>query len=107
MSELTRRNPNQITRPTNRSVESRTSDRKAGNERALVKRPTRAPAEQAFRVPNYGYHAEGRIVERQPVDRLIVIEKRVMDSQLKNVLIALATMILVAFVVGLVLWAMS
>jgi hypothetical protein len=70
-------------------------------------RPTRwTPAARAF--PYVGpLYAEATPIERRPVDRLVVIEKRVMDSQLKNVLIALATIILLAFTVGLVLWVMS
>ncbi len=71
-------------------------------------RATRATVEQAAFVPRGAtgrLYGEARFLPRET--EVVIVEKKVMDSQLKHVLYIMATLFTIAFIVGLVLWVMS
>lgn len=106
MSELTRRTPNQVSRPANKNIESHTNERRTSNGRSVVKRPNRIAASVAFPTHTPGLTAVGRVVER-PSPEYVYITKRVLDSQLKHVLAVFGVFLTLSLLVGLILWVMS
>ena len=70
-----------------------------------VRPPSRVPVERAFPAGRPMTRLYG--VERYREPEPVVVVKKVLDSDLKHVLIVLATLLVVAFLVGLTLWGMS
>jgi hypothetical protein len=97
VNELIRRGQGHVTR--------RPDNMPTRQAAGVAKRNTRQSVGQAFPIGPKSLNANGRYVNRQP--EVIVVEKKVLAGDLRAVLTVFAVVILLAFVVGLVLWVMS
>lgn len=100
---------NQLRRVTStdeKQVTNKTSASAWADDRRPQVRPNgRFPAGRAFPYVSQGQTVNARYLPRTP--EVVIVEKKVMDTQLKHVLAVFGVFLVVAFIVGLILWGIS